>query len=76
MSFLTGNGFKLVFSDKMNASSFCFNFQNSLPKRMKGINMYNEPPFFDLIFSVLSSFMKDKTKSRVGEGFFLSCFNY
>ena len=32
--------------------------------------MYNEPPFFDLIFSVLSFFMKDKTKSRVGEGFF------
>ena len=27
--------------------------------------MYNEPPFFDAVFSIFSALMKDKMKSRV-----------
>ena len=41
------------------------NFQNSLPVRMKGIVMYNESPFFDVIYAMISPFMKEKTKKRV-----------
>lgn len=48
-----------------NAKKFINFFQNSLPKRVKGINMYNEPPFFDAVFSILKTFMKDKMKSRI-----------
>lgn len=48
-----------------NAKRFMNFYQNSLPKRLKGINMYNEPPFFDAFFTIVSSFMKAKTKSRV-----------
>ena len=40
-------------------------FQNSLPVRMKGIVMYNESPFFDVIYAMISPFMKEKTKKRV-----------
>lgn len=48
-----------------NAKKFVNFMQNSLPKRLKQINMYNEPPFFDALFAIISSFMKEKTKSRV-----------
>lgn len=48
-----------------NGKKFVNFYQNSLPKRLKGINMYNEPPFFDAVFSIFSALMKDKMKSRV-----------
>ena len=40
-------------------------FQNSLPVRIKGILWYNEPPVFDILWTVLQPFIKEKTKNRV-----------
>lgn len=54
-----------VMFTQSNAKKFVNFYQNSLPKRLKGVNMYNEPPFFDAVFAILKSFMKEKMKSRI-----------
>ncbi|XP_052817590.1 alpha-tocopherol transfer protein-like [Mya arenaria] len=40
-------------------------YQNSLPARMKGLHMYNEPTFFDAVYALFSPLMKQKTKDRM-----------
>ncbi|KAL4235050.1 Tyrosine-protein phosphatase non-receptor type 9 [Mactra antiquata] len=40
-------------------------YQNSLPARMKGLHMYNEPSFFDAMYALFSPLMKQKTKDRM-----------
>lgn len=40
-------------------------YQNSLPCRMKGLHMYNEPAFFDAAYAMFSPLMKQKTKDRM-----------
>lgn len=40
-------------------------YQNSLPARMKGLHLYNEPAFFDAIFALFTHLMKQKTKDRM-----------
>ena len=32
---------------------------------MKGLNIYNEPPFFDAVYAIVSPFVKEKTIRRV-----------
>lgn len=40
-------------------------FQNSIPVRMKGLNFYNEPPFFDAVYAIFRPLMKEKSKRRM-----------
>ncbi|XP_060565140.1 alpha-tocopherol transfer protein-like [Ruditapes philippinarum] len=40
-------------------------YQNSLPARMKGLHLYNEPSFFDAMYALFSPLMKQKTKDRM-----------
>lgn len=40
-------------------------YQNSLPARMKGLHLYNEPTFFDALFALFGPLMKQKTKDRM-----------
>lgn len=40
-------------------------YQNSLPARMKGFHLYNEPPFIDMVLSIMRPLMKQKLKDRM-----------
>lgn len=40
-------------------------YQNSLPARMKGLHLYNEPTFFDALFALFGPLMKQKNKDRM-----------
>jgi len=44
---------------------YCVYLQRGMPARMKGIHVYNEPSFFDLIFAMFSPFMSQKLLARV-----------
>lgn len=48
-----------------NAKKISQFYQNSLPARMKGFHLYNEPPFMDVMLSILRPLMKEKMKSRM-----------
>lgn len=40
-------------------------YQNSLPGRMKGLHMYNEPPFFDALWELFKPLMREKSRNRM-----------
>ena len=40
-------------------------FQKSLPVRMKGFHMYNEPPFYDALWALYRPLLTEKTQNRV-----------
>lgn len=48
-----------------NAKRLLQFYQNSLPARMKGFHMYNEPPFIDMLLSIMRPLMKQKLKDRM-----------
>jgi len=47
------------------AKRFLGLMQECLPVRIKSINMINEPRIFDVVFSVVQPFLKEKTKQRL-----------
>lgn len=51
--------------DRENGKRIMQFYQNSLPARMKGLHMYNEPTFFDAAYALFSPLMKQKTKDRM-----------
>lgn len=48
-----------------NSKKMMAYFQHSLPVRFKAGHLYNEPAFFDAIFTIVSPFMSQKMKDRM-----------
>ena len=40
-------------------------YQNAMPARDKGFHIYNEPPFFDSVWTLISPLLKEKTRNRM-----------
>ncbi|XP_045194407.2 alpha-tocopherol transfer protein-like [Mercenaria mercenaria] len=40
-------------------------WQNSMPARVKGLHLYNEPIFYDAMYALISPLMKQKLKDRM-----------
>lgn len=60
-----------VFSEVITLTPLTLSFvllQHGMPVRVKSINIYNEPTFFDVMHSLITPFMSQKLRNRV------SCF--
>ncbi|XP_052760564.1 alpha-tocopherol transfer protein-like [Mya arenaria] len=53
-----------TFSNREFKKEYMEYFQKALPIRLKSMNAFHEPPFFDAVWAISSAFMSQKLKDR------------
>lgn len=50
--------------------------QEAMPARLKGINVYNPPKYFETFVNIAKAFLSAKNKKRVGKSIFIIIFQF